>query len=81
MIRKQVLVQLDGSLVEELDALASELGTSRSELLRWAAVVVLAAHRERRADKRLLEAYRRQPQDPLLSETLARLAAESAPPW
>lgn len=81
MARKQVLVQLDGYLVEELDAVASELGTSRSELLRRGAVVVLEAYRERRADERLVEAYQRQPQDPVLSETLARLAAESTPPW
>src|SRR4051794_7390140 len=34
MARREVLVQLDDDLVNRLDALAAELDTSRSELLR-----------------------------------------------
>lgn len=40
MARKQVLVQLDDTLVEELDVRAERAGVSRSELIRRA----IAAH-------------------------------------
>ncbi len=76
-----MLVQLDDQLVEELDELASETGTSRSELVRCGAVALLETYRVRREDARLAEAYRRQPQDPVLVDTAARLAAETVPPW
>ena len=81
MARKQVLVQLDDRLVEDLDRVARAEGVSRSDLLRRAALALLAAHEETEKDRRLIEAYRRLPQDALLTETLARLAAEGAPPW
>ena len=41
--RKQVLVQLDDALVEQLDRLARDLGTNRSELLRRGAQAVIDA--------------------------------------
>ncbi|MGH8929675.1 MAG: ribbon-helix-helix protein, CopG family [Egibacteraceae bacterium] len=81
MARKEVLVQLDDELVRDLDEVAAQLGTSRSELLRRGALAVLDAHRTARADRCLIEAYQRLPQDPALVESAARLAAETAPAW
>lgn len=81
MARRQVLVQLDDELVEQLDELARQRGVSRSELLRRGALAVLEAEDLARADARLREAYRREPQDPLLVEAAARLAGETAPGW
>lgn len=81
MTRRQVLVQLDEELVERLDAVASDLGVSRSELLRRGAHAVLEARDIALADRRLVDAYTRQPQDPILVETATRLAAETVPEW
>ena len=81
MSRKQVLVQLDDELVERLDGLADRLGVSRSELLRRGALAVLDADRLAEADRALVEAYLRTPQDPLLTESARRLAAETTPEW
>lgn len=81
MARKEVLVQLDDDLVARLDALALDQGVSRSELLRRGALAVLEASELATADEALREAYRRQPQDPMLVETAARLAAETSPEW
>jgi predicted DNA-binding protein len=81
MARKEVLVQLDDELVQRLDALAARLGTSRSELVRRGALAVLEAEELAAADRRLVEAYRAQPQDPAVVSAVARLAAETAPPW
>ena len=52
MARREVLVQLDDDLVEQLDALAAELGTNRSELMRRGAQAVLDAERLAAADQR-----------------------------
>lgn len=81
MSRKQVLVQLDDDLVARLDRLAGRLGVSRSELLRRGAMVVLEAEATAQADRQLVEAYRRTPQDPVLVETARRLAGETIPEW
>ena len=81
MSRRQVLVQLDDDLVERLDKLAARLGVSRSHLLRRGALAVLEADRIRRADRELVAAYQRQPQDPLIVATAGRLAAETVPEW
>jgi len=81
MARKEVLVQLDDELVRRLDALADRLGTSRSELVRRGALAVLEAEELAAADRRLVEAYRAQPQDPAFVAAAARLAGETAPPW
>jgi predicted transcriptional regulator len=81
MARKEVLVQLDDELVRRLDALAARLGLSRSELVRRGALAVLEAEELAVADRRLVEAYRAQPQDPAIVAAAARLAAETAPPW
>ena len=81
MARREVLVQLDDDLVGRLDELARRRGVSRSELLRRGALAVIEAEEITAADTQLQEAYRRQPQDPLLVEAARRLAAETAPTW
>jgi metal-responsive CopG/Arc/MetJ family transcriptional regulator len=81
MGRKEVLVQLDDELVEQLDRLAESEGTNRSELLRRGASAVLEAAERRKADSALREAYRRVPQDPALVASAERLAARTAPEW
>lgn len=81
MARREVLVQLDDDLVEQLDELAAALGTNRSELMRRGAQAVLDAERLAAADQQLRAAYRRQPADPTLVQSARRLAAETAPAW
>ena len=81
MARREVLVQLDDDLVQRLDALAADLGTNRSELMRRGAQAVLDAEELAEADRRLRLAYRRQPADPALLQSARRLAAETAPAW
>lgn len=81
MARRQVLVQLDDDLVERLDRLADRMDVSRSELLRRGAFAVLEAESLDQAERELVAAYRRQPQDPLLVEAARRLGAETAPEW
>jgi Arc/MetJ-type ribon-helix-helix transcriptional regulator len=63
MARKQVLVQLEDSLVKDLDRLARQAGVSRSELLRRAARALLQAMEEAEADRKLVESYKRIPQE------------------
>jgi hypothetical protein len=79
--RKQVLVQLDDALVEQLDRLARDLGTNRSELLRRGAQAVIEAEDLAGADRELVAAYRREPPDPALVRSAARLAARTVPTW
>jgi metal-responsive CopG/Arc/MetJ family transcriptional regulator len=81
MARREVLVQLDDDIVERLDALASELGTNRSELLRRGAHAVLDAEALAVADRQLRAAYLRRPADPALVQSARRLAGTSAPAW
>ena len=79
MARREVLVQLDDNLVDRLDALAHELGTSRSELMRRGAHAVLDAEELASADRQLQLAYGRRPADPALVQSARRLAAKTAP--
>ncbi len=79
--RREVLVQLDDGLVEQLDELAKRSKVSRSELLRRGALIVLEADLLAQADERLIEGYSKYPPDPLLLEASRRLAAETAPEW
>jgi hypothetical protein len=79
--RKQVLVQLDDALIDRLDTLARDLGTNRSELLRRGAQAVIDAEELAAADRELVAAYRRQPPDPALVRSAARLAARTTPKW
>jgi DNA-binding FadR family transcriptional regulator len=81
MARRQVLVQLDDDLVDRLDRMAERLDVSRSALIRRGALAVLEADRLVEADRRLVEAYRRDPQDPVLVDAARRLAAETVPEW
>lgn len=79
--RREVLVQLDDDLVAHLDALANQLGTNRSELLRRGAQAVIGAEHLAAADRELDAAYRRLPADPALLQSARRLAAHTAPAW
>jgi predicted transcriptional regulator len=81
MARKEVLVQLDDELVARLDEVAARHRVSRSEILRRGALAVLEANDLTQADEALQQAYRRQPQDPILVDTAMRLARETAPEW
>ena len=81
MGRREVLVQLDDDLVERLDRLAEQEGTSRSELLRRGAAAVLDAADLALADAALQAAYRRVPQDPAIVSAASRLAARTVPNW
>ena len=81
MARREVLVQLDDELVERLDRLAEQQGTSRSELLRRGAAAVVQAAEQAEADRALQAAYRRLPQDPAIVTAASRLAAQTAPEW
>ena len=81
MARRQVLVQLDDDLVEQLDELAADLGTNRSELIRRGAQAVLDAEQLAEADRELQAAYRWTPADPALVRSAGRLAAETGPAW
>lgn len=77
MARREVLVQLEDDLVEQLDQIAEDHGTNRSELLRRGARAVIEAEDLAAADRRLVAAYQRQPPDPALVQSAARLAALS----
>lgn len=81
MARREVLVQLDDELVEQLDRVAKTLGTNRSELLRRGALAVIEAADLAEADRALVAAYRRQPPEPALVRSAVRLAARTAPAW
>jgi metal-responsive CopG/Arc/MetJ family transcriptional regulator len=81
MARREVLVQLDDDLVDHLDKLATTLGTNRSELLRRGAQAVIDAEDALVADRELVAAYRRQPMEPAVVHSAARLAARTAPEW
>jgi len=81
MARREVLVQLDDELVARLDRLARHRAVSRSELLRQGALAVLEADALAAADAALQDAYRRTPQDPVVIEAAARLAAETTAAW
>ncbi len=81
MPRREVLVQLDDDLVEQLDRIAKAFDTNRSELLRRGAQAVIDADAERTNDIELIAAYKRQPPDAALIRSAARLAAKTAPAW
>ena len=81
MPRREVLVQLDDDLVEQLDRIAKALDTNRSELLRRGAQAVIDADNERTNDIELIAAYKRQPPDAVLIRSAARLASKTTPAW
>jgi predicted transcriptional regulator len=61
--RKQVLVQLDDAQIAVLDRLASAADDSRSELIRRAIDLYVAAVREAVDDVRYADAYERVPEE------------------
>ena len=77
--RKQVLVQLDDDLVEGLDRLAEAAGVSRSELIRLAARGMIQALEWAEADRKMVEAYRIQPQEDWIAEAATQLASRIDP--
>ena len=79
--RKQVIVQLDESLLRKLDREAKARGLNRSELLRRAASAYLSASQEVADERQMVEAYRRLPEDPLETDAMHRLAVEHWPDW
>jgi metal-responsive CopG/Arc/MetJ family transcriptional regulator len=80
MARTQTLVQLSDELLARLDAYRAREGRSRSDVIREAIERHLAADREAEIDRRLVEAYTRQPPDDVWSDEAAKrmIAAE---PW
>jgi len=81
MRKCRVLVQLDDDLVDRLDQLASESGTSTSELLSVGAIAVLDAADLIRSEDELRGAYRRIPQDSDVVQLAAHLATATLPQW
>lgn len=75
MTRKQVLVQLDDSQVAALDRLAAAAEDSRSELIRRAIDLYVAALGDAVADIRYAAAYERMPEDPAAFAWLGALGA------
>jgi metal-responsive CopG/Arc/MetJ family transcriptional regulator len=81
MPRTQTLVQLNDELLAALDQRAVAMGRSRSDLIREAIEHYLSDAAADAADSRIVEGYRRIPQeDDPWAEALAResIAAE---PW
>lgn len=64
MARKQVIVQLDEVLVEDLDYLAKALKINRSELLRRAGRHYLEAMKNAVDEQRTVDSYIRFPERP-----------------
>ena len=56
------MVQLNESLLEQLDRRAARTGASRSQVIREAVVAYLAEDRERALDEAIVEGYTRMPQ-------------------
>ncbi len=80
MPRTQTLVQLSDDLLERLDRLRLREGRSRSELIREAVEQYLAEHHEAEIDRRIVEAYTRQPpEDAGADEAARRMIATE--PW
>ena len=80
MARTQTLVQLSDELLERLDSYRAGQGRSRSEIVREAIEQYLTDHREAEIDRLLVDAYTRQPPEPLWNEQAAKQMI-SAEPW
>jgi len=89
MARVQTMVQLNGELLELVDAEAERRGMSRSAVIREAITEHLAAGRQATITRRILEGYQRVPpatpdawgdleahQDEATAEMLQRLDAD-----
>ena len=80
MPRRQTLVQLSDSLLDELDRHRARAKRSRSEVIREAIERYLEADREAEIDRQIVEAYRQHPPSDVWGESAAaRLVAEE--PW
>jgi metal-responsive CopG/Arc/MetJ family transcriptional regulator len=64
MSRKQTLVQLSDELLAALDQVAASSGRSRSELIREAIERYIDEVLNREIDRRIVQGYRRIPQEP-----------------
>ena len=80
MARRQTLVQLSDTLLEQLDRHRRRAGRSRSEVIREAVECYLEADREAEIDRRIVEAYTRRPQRDVWGEAAARRLVD-AEPW
>ena len=80
MARTQTLVQLSDELLRRLDSYRAREGRSRSEVIREAIEHYLATDHETEIDRRLVEAYTRQPPEDVWGDQAAKtmIAAE---PW
>lgn len=81
MARTQTLVQLSDELLSQLDARVAREGRSRSDLIREALAGYLAADRAADIDRRIVDAYTRQPQEDLIGFETAGRAMVAAEPW
>jgi metal-responsive CopG/Arc/MetJ family transcriptional regulator len=81
MARIQTLVQLSDELLAQLDERVAREGRSRSEVIREAVAIYLAGDREADTDRRILDAYARQPQEDLTGAESAARAIIAAEPW
>ncbi len=61
--RRQVLVQLNESLLAQVDELAARTERNRSDLVREALRELLKKHRAADIDRRYVEAYTKHPDD------------------
>jgi metal-responsive CopG/Arc/MetJ family transcriptional regulator len=81
MPRTQTLVQLSDGLLAQLDERAAREGRSRSDLIREAVSGYLAGDLEAAIDRRLVDAYTREPQEDLTEAESAAVALIAAEPW
>lgn len=79
MARTQTLVQFSDDLLARLDSYRTREGRSRSDVIREAVERYLAEDREAEIDRRLVEAYTRQPPDDAWSDEAARRMIASEP--
>ena len=81
MSRTATLVQLNRELLAALDQRATELGVSRSQVIREAIEAYLAQTIDAAIDREIVEAYKRVPQDadPAWEATLRESIATE--PW
>lgn len=80
MARTQTLVQLSDELLERLDARRAREGRSRSEVIREAIELYLAADREAEIDRLIVEAYTRRPPEDVWGDDAAKRMV-AAEPW
>lgn len=81
MPRKQVLVQFTDELLDQLDRHVAAVGRSRSDVIREAVEGYLHRLDMAEADRRLVEAYTRTPQedDPFAERDAREMIQEE--PW